>query len=114
VIEAQLADIVQPDHEIMTGIRLQPAFGHSPGNVVIAVEAGAERAMLSGDVMHHPVQIERPDWCSVFDQDRAQARATREQLLQSVADDHTYLIGAHFAGPTALQIAEQNGRFRYR
>jgi len=114
VIEAQLADIVQPDHEVMPGICLQPAFGHSPGNVVVAVEAGDQRAMLSGDVMHHPVQIERPEWCSVFDQDRSQARLTRTELLQSIANDHTYLIGAHFAGPTALRVAEQNGRFSYR
>ena len=114
VIEAQQAEIVQPDHEVLDGIRLRPAFGHSPGNVVIAVEAGSERAMLSGDVMHHPVQIERPDWCSVFDQDRAAARVTRENLLQTVADDHTHLIGAHFAGPTALVVSERNGRFSYR
>ncbi len=114
VIEAQLADIVQPDHEVMPGIRLQPAFGHSPGNVVVAVESGAQRAMLSGDVMHHPVQIERPDWCSVFDQDRPQATVTRKDLLHSIADDHTYLIGAHFAGPTALRVTEKNGRFSYR
>jgi glyoxylase-like metal-dependent hydrolase (beta-lactamase superfamily II) len=114
VMEAQLADIVQPDHEVMPGICLQPAFGHSPGNVVVAVESGNQRAMLSGDVMHHPVQIERPEWCSVFDQDRPQARVTRKELLQSIADDRTYLIGAHFAGPTALRVAEQNGRFSYR
>lgn len=114
VMEAQLADIVQPDHEIMPGICLQPAFGHSPGNVVVAVESGGERAMLSGDVMHHPVQIERPDCCAVFDQDSEQARSTREALLAQVADDRTYLIGAHFAGPTALQVKEQGGRFSYR
>jgi len=114
VIEAQLADIVSPDHEVMDGIRLRPAFGHSPGNVVIDVDAGAGRAILSGDVMHHPVQIERPDWCSVFDQDRTQARATRWELLQSIADDETYLIGAHFAGPTALRVSEGKDGFRYR
>jgi len=114
VIQAQLADIVQPDHEILPGIRMQPAFGHSPGNVVVALESGSERVMLSGDVLHHPMQIERPDWCSVFDDDQAQAQVTREALLASIADDHTHLIGAHFAGPTALRVAERNGRYSYR
>jgi len=114
VIEAQQADIVSPDYEILDGIRLQPAFGHSPGNVVVAVEADGERAILSGDVMHHPVQIERPDWASVFDQDRDQARVTRKQLLHSIADDRTHLIGAHFAGPVALRVTEKNGVFSYR
>ncbi|MBT8422617.1 MAG: MBL fold metallo-hydrolase [Gammaproteobacteria bacterium] len=114
VMEAQLADIVQPDHEVMAGVRMQPAFGHSPGNIVLAVEAGDDRAMLSGDVMHHPVQIERPEWCAVFDQDPAQARVTRKALLEQVADDHTWLIGAHFADAAALRVSETGGQFSYR
>ena len=114
VMEAGLADIVQPDHEIMDGICLQPAFGHSPGNVVIAVEAGHDKAMMSGDVMHHPVQIERPEWGCVFDQDPAMALTTRRAVLERVADDQTYLIGAHFAGPTALQVQPDGEYFKYR
>ncbi len=114
VIEAGQAVVVAPDHEIVTGVQLRPAFGHSPGNVVIEVQSGDDRAVLSGDVMHHPVQIERPDWNSIYDQDRDKAQATRQKLLERIADGHTYLIGAHFAGPTALQVQESEGRFSYR
>jgi glyoxylase-like metal-dependent hydrolase (beta-lactamase superfamily II) len=113
VIEAQQADIVAPDHEVVTGVQLRPAFGHSPGNVVIHVGAGNDRAVLSGDVMHHPVQIERPDWNSVFDQNKAEAQATRTALLADVADGCTHLIAAHFAGPTALRLTEEGGKFSY-
>jgi len=113
VVEAGQADIVAPDYEIVTGVQLRPAFGHSPGNVVIEVSASDDRALLSGDVMHHPVQIERPDWRSMFDQDSDRAQATRLEVLQSVADGRTHLIGAHFAGPTAVVVSETNGRFSY-
>ncbi|MBT8422577.1 MAG: MBL fold metallo-hydrolase, partial [Gammaproteobacteria bacterium] len=113
VIEAQQAEIVSPDHEIVAGVQLQPAFGHSPGNVVIDVRYGEDHAVLSGDVMHHPVQIERPDWNSVFDQDRAQAQATREALLKRVANGRTWLIAAHFAGPTALTVTKDREHFKY-
>jgi len=113
VVEAGQVDIVAADHEIVTGVQLRPAFGHSPGNVVVEVNAGDDRAVLSGDVIHHPVQIERPDWRSVFDQDSDQALATRLELLQRIADDRTHLIGAHFAGPTAVTVSETNGRFSY-
>ncbi|MHA1566837.1 MAG: MBL fold metallo-hydrolase [Alphaproteobacteria bacterium] len=114
VIEAGQADVVAADHEVVRGVCLQPAFGHSPGNVVVSVSAGGQRAMLSGDVMHHPVQIERPHWNSIYDQDRERAQATREQLLQTVADGRTYLIGAHFAGPTALRVTAAGDRFSYK
>ena len=114
VIEARQADVVAADHEVVDGICLQPAFGHSPGNVVISVNAGEQHAVLSGDVMHHPVQIERPHWNSIYDQDRVLAQTTREKLLQSVADGRTYLIAAHFAGPTTLRVTETGGNFSYK
>jgi len=80
---------------------------------VIDVSAGQDKAVLSGDVLHHPVQVERPDWNSIFDQDRAKAQATRVALVAGVADGHTHLIGAHFAGPTALRVMERGGHFSY-
>ncbi len=114
VVAARRADIVAADHEIFGGVQLRPAFGHSPGNVVIEVTSGDDRAVVSGDVMHHPVQIERPDWNSQFDQDRTQAQATRQALLERIADGRTFLIAAHFAGPTALTVSERNGHFSYQ
>ncbi len=113
VLAAGLGEAVAPDHEILPGVCLQPAFGHSPGNVVVDVRAGTGRAVMSGDVMHHPVQIERPDWNSIYDQDRDMAQAARAALLDDVADSHTWLVAAHFAGPTALRISRDGSTYRY-
>jgi len=113
VMEAGQAELVGADHTVIDGVALRPAFGHSPGNVVIDVNSGKGRAVLSGDVLHHPVQIERPHWNSIYDQDRAEAQATREQLVADIADTGTYLVGAHFAGPSALRVVGKTGTFRY-
>jgi len=113
VIAAGLVQTVPSDAEILPGIRLRPAFGHTPGNVVIEVDDGRRRALLSGDVVHHPVQIERPGWCSHFDLDQATARVTREALLARVCDSDTLVMGAHFAGPSALRIVSEAGGFAY-
>lgn len=113
VIEEGLVDRVASDHEIVPGVRLAPAHGHTPGNVVVELERGGERAVLSGDVVHHPVQIERPDWSSHFDGDPEAARVTRRRLLERVADTGAHLIGAHFAGPTALRVTSAGDGFNY-
>lgn len=113
VMAAGLVDRVASDAEILPGIRLRPAPGHTPGNVVIELDDGCQRAVMSGDVIHHPVQIERPDWCSNFDGDQATARVTREALLARVADTGTLLMGAHFAGPAVLQVVSGAGGFFY-
>jgi len=114
VIEAGLVDRVASDHEILPGIRLSPAPGHTPGNVVIELEERGKRAVMSGDVVHHPVQIERPDWSSQFDGDPDMARVTRRSLLERIADTDTDLLGAHFAGPSALRVVGDGDRFDYR
>lgn len=114
VIEAGQVDRVASDHEILPGIHLAPAPGHTPGNVIIELEERGRRAVMSGDVVHHPVQIERPDWSSQFDDDPDRARVTRRSLLERIADTDTELLGAHFAGPTALRVIGAGDEFDYR
>jgi glyoxylase-like metal-dependent hydrolase (beta-lactamase superfamily II) len=114
VVAAGLVDCVASTHEIMSGIRLHPAPGHTPGNVILELSAEGQSAVMSGDVVHHPVQIERPDWTSAFDYDQAEAEKTRQALLARIADTGTWLMGAHFAGPTALTVESDGESFRYR
>ena len=113
VMVAGLAERVASDYEIMTGIRLRPAPGHTPGNVILELNDGKQSAVMSGDVIHHPVQIERPEWSSNFDADPDQARQTRLELLARLADSGIILMGAHFAGPTALTIVSDRDGYGY-
>ncbi len=113
VMTAGQVDKVSIDHEVVDGIRLRPAPGHSPGNVVIDVSDGKHSAVLTGDVVHHPVQIERPDWCTFFDDDSAMARDTRIELLKRIADTGTVMLAAHFGGAAPLLIESAPQHFRY-
>jgi glyoxylase-like metal-dependent hydrolase (beta-lactamase superfamily II) len=57
VVEAGRAELVGDGHEVCAGVRIDAAPGHTPGNSVIAVQSGGQRALLTGDVIHTPVQI---------------------------------------------------------
>jgi len=107
------AERVDSEAEILSGIRLRPAPGHTPGNVVIELNDGKARAIMTGDVVHHPVQIEQPDWCSNFDDDQDQARLTRYALLENLVDTDTIMLPAHFAAPTAVRISSAADGFFY-
>ncbi len=102
------------DAELMQGIKLRPAPGHTPGNVVIEADDGNRRAVLCGDTIHHPVQIERPDWSSNFCSDPARSAVTRRELLARMADTGTVLLPAHFATPTAVTIVSEGDGFFYQ
>lgn len=114
VIDAGLIERVASDYEIMSGIQLQPAPGHTPGNVVLHLTDGTQSAIMSGDVIHHPVQIERPEWSSNFDDDPDAARQTRLKLLERLVDTDVIIMGAHFAGPTALKIISDRDGYAYK
>ena len=62
--------------------------------------------MITGDFMHHPVQMTRTHWGSSADYDKIVARRTREEVLASCAADETLVIGTHFVTPTAGYVKE--------
>ena len=61
VMEAGQAVLVDMDHQIGDGMWFEPAPGHTDGNVVVNLQSNDASAVLSGDVMHHPLQLVRPE-----------------------------------------------------
>ena len=104
VVEAGLVDLVDMDHRVCPEVCLEPTPGHTPGHVSVHVRSGGAEALITGDCIHHPVQMTRPDWCSSADVDQAQGLQTRETLLQRYVDQDILIIGTHFATPTAGHI----------
>lgn len=113
VLEAGQATLVDMDHELETGVSLTPAPGHTPGTVILNLEQGDEKAHVTGDVIHHPVQFEHPEWSSNFCLDPDQSRATRRAFMESVADTGAHILAAHFAAPTALRVVGTGNGFDY-
>ncbi|MEV5710019.1 MBL fold metallo-hydrolase [Actinoallomurus sp. NPDC052274] len=81
--------------EMTSGITVVPTPGHTPGHQ--AVEVGP--LVLSGDVLHHPVQLVNPAIRYAHDEDPERAAATRVALLERVRRRSGTLATAHFAEP---------------
>jgi glyoxylase-like metal-dependent hydrolase (beta-lactamase superfamily II) len=114
VIEAGAAVMVDDDHNIDDWVRLSPTPGHTPGHVCIHVQSGDAHAVLSGDLMHHPLQCAEPDWNSCFCVNPAQSAATRRGFLTEHAGTPTLVMPAHFPSPGAGRIVSKNNTWRFR
>ncbi|UUU38861.1 MBL fold metallo-hydrolase [Streptomyces sp. NBC_00162] len=101
LLDRGLVDFVETDHRVCDGVHLEAAPGHTPGQVAVVVESGAERAVITGDLVHHPVQFIEPDVPSLADTDAALAAATRRAFVERYADTGTLIVGTHFPAPTA-------------
>lgn len=100
VVEAGQSVLVDDGYEIEDGIQVEAAPGHTPGNVVINLASNNTSAVLSGDVLHHPLQLPYADWSSCFCSDPQLAAETRKELLDRIANTDILLMPAHFPEPT--------------
>lgn len=109
VLDAGLVDLVDMDHQVCSEVCLEPTPGHNPGHVSIHIRSGGAQALITGDCIHHPVQMSRTDWCSSADVDQAQGQRTRASLLERYVDEAVLVIGTHFATPTAGHVKHLEG-----
>lgn len=112
VFDAGQAVLVGADEEVADGVVLLPAPGHTPGNVMVKLDQMGERAYVTGDVIHHPIQVEHPEWSTCFCWDPQQSADTRIKTLTTVAQEDAWLLPAHFPTPTATKIRETATGFR--
>lgn len=112
IVDAGLADLVEMDHRISDEIWLEPTPGHTPGHVSVRLRSGGAEAVITGDLMHHPVQIAEPQWGSHFDSDVEQARKTRRAFCERYADGPVAVLGTHFHQPTAGRIVRHGDTWR--
>jgi glyoxylase-like metal-dependent hydrolase (beta-lactamase superfamily II) len=112
ILAAGLADEVETDEQVCPGVRLEPTPGHTPGHVSVWLESGGQTAVISGDCIHHPLQMARNAFVSGFCNDHDMARATRRKLLARLAGSPVLLIGTHFCEPTAGYVCTDGEAFR--
>jgi len=113
ILDAGLADLVEMDHRISPEVRLEPSAGHTPGHVSVMIESRGERAVITGDMTHHPCQMAHPDWSPPFDVDQKASVATRSRFFAEWADQPILVIGTHYAGPTAGHVRRDGAAFRF-
>jgi glyoxylase-like metal-dependent hydrolase (beta-lactamase superfamily II) len=113
VLDAGLAELVEMDHRVSDELWLEPTPGHTPGHVSVRLRSQGQEAVITGDLMHHPVQVAEPDWASHFDTDPDGARKTRRAFCERYADGPVAVLGTHFHHPTAGRIVRHGPTWRF-
>lgn len=114
VIEAGQAQFVESDFAFDDHVRLEPSAGHTPGHVSVHIRSRGHECIMTGDMMHHPLQVAEPDWSSCFCVDPARSASTRRSFFTQHEGSPTIVLPAHFATPTAGTIVRHGNSWRYR
>jgi glyoxylase-like metal-dependent hydrolase (beta-lactamase superfamily II) len=112
VFDAGLVELVETDHQVTPEVSLVPTLGHTPGHVSVRISSKGEEALITGDFLHHPCQMARPEWAATVDFDPKMSTETRRNVFGRLAGTPTLVIGTHFAGPTAGRVVRDGDAFR--
>jgi glyoxylase-like metal-dependent hydrolase (beta-lactamase superfamily II) len=113
VVRTGQSVLVDDDYAVEDGFWFEGAPGHTPGNVVIHARSHDDQAVFMGDVIHHPLQLLKPEWSTLACTDRDLSRKTRIRLIEEHAEHGTRLFPAHFPSPTAGCIVRQGSAYSY-
>lgn len=113
IIAAGQAVFIERDYAFEKDIWLDPTPGHTPGHVCLHISSGGVEAVMSGDVMHHPLQCTEPHWDSCFCVNTKQAQRTRRAFLERYANTNTLIMPAHFPTPSVGRIVSSGPAWRF-
>ena len=100
--------------EVVPGIRIMAAPGHTPGHSVYHVDAGTEQFLVSADTMYVPALLApHPEWQGAYDQDGPMAITTRHKIIDQVIADNVRICGSHFPFPGTGSFVKDGGAYAF-
>jgi glyoxylase-like metal-dependent hydrolase (beta-lactamase superfamily II) len=107
-------DLVEGEAEIVPGVRVLPAPGHTPGQVAVAVHSAGVQLLYLSDVAAHPVHLAQPGWYTAVDITPKQALASRRRLLERAAAGGTMVHAFHFPWPGLGHIVPRGDAWEWQ
>ncbi|HEY6904054.1 MAG TPA: MBL fold metallo-hydrolase [Candidatus Acidoferrales bacterium] len=114
ITDAGLADFIEPTHRLTDEVTLVSTPGHTPGHVSVLISSNGQEGFITGDMLHHPIQLAEIERPGNFDMDKEQGIKTRKAMFERLADKNILIIGSHFSDPTAGYIIRDKKNWRFK
>jgi glyoxylase-like metal-dependent hydrolase (beta-lactamase superfamily II) len=95
--------------EVIPGITVKLAPGHTPGIIVAEVSSGSETLLYTSDLIIHKAHVEHADWIPVFETDRAAAIESRRKLIEESYKRGIRLFVPHIPGGFGRVVRDSTG-----
>lgn len=110
VMEAGQVSLVDSDYALDDEVWLSPSPGHTVGHVCVNLASRGCKAVMTGDLMHSPLQLAHPDWSPYFDHDTRLSAGTRQRFLDQHCETDTLVMTAHFPSPSTGRVVAHDQR----
>jgi len=113
IVAANRVDIVKSAHAFNDLVTLIPTPGHTIDHYSVQVGKPGADAIITGDMIHSPLQARYPELGMMSDYDSAQAGVSRRELFGRFCDTSTLMCTAHFPSPSTGRVVRRRDAFDF-
>jgi glyoxylase-like metal-dependent hydrolase (beta-lactamase superfamily II) len=113
IVAANRVDIVRSAHAFDELVTLLPTPGHTIDHYSVQVGKPGADALITGDMIHSPLQARYPELGMLSDYDSKQAGQTRRELFGRFCDTPTLMCTAHFPSPSTGRFVRWRDSFDF-
>jgi glyoxylase-like metal-dependent hydrolase (beta-lactamase superfamily II) len=110
---AKQVELIDGDAEVLPGVRMTRAPGHTEDHVVVEVESGGDYGLYIGELSQHPVQLERLAWISAFDIMPVVSLETKKRFVEKSLEKNATIISVHHEYPGLGHLRSEGGRRKW-
>jgi glyoxylase-like metal-dependent hydrolase (beta-lactamase superfamily II) len=113
IVEAERAQIVKSDFALNESIQFIPTPGHTIDHYCVLVGQPGHDALITGDMIHSPIQGKYPELGMRADYDSRQAGQTRRKVFDRFCDTSTVMCVVHFPSPSTGRVRRWGNGYKF-
>lgn len=113
IVGANRAQIVKSDYAFSESVQFIPTPGHTIDHFSVLVGRAGADVLITGDMIHSPLQGIYPDLGMMSDYDSAQAGRTRRKIFDRFCEEPTLLCATHFPAPSTGRMRRYGDGYKF-
>lgn len=111
--DSRQLELVEGEAEVIKGVRIQPAPGHTAHHAIVEVASGGQTALYIGDLVQHHLMLERLAWISSFDELPLVSLETKKRILERAIAENDLLVCVHCPPPGLGRLRLVDGKRKW-
>lgn len=111
IVAAKRDLVVRSDYTLNDRVQLLPTPGHTIDHYSVLVGKPGQEAVITGDMIHSPLQARYPELGMLSDYNSKQAGESRRRLFGRFCDTSTLMCTAHFPSPSTARVVRWRDAF---
>ena len=113
IVAAKRAQIVKSDFAFNESIQFIPTPGHTIDHYSVLVGRAGQDALITGDMIHSPIQGKYPELGMRADYDSRAAGQTRRKVFDRFCEAATLMCVTHFPSPSTGRVRRWGDGYKF-